>query len=336
MSKVTVQSPANIAFIKYWGMKDKNLGLPYNASISMSLSGCQTITTAEIDNSSSRDSIEIQQEGSYVALQKKSAKNLKAYEQIERIRQLTGAKDYLKIRTKNSFPADAGIASSASGFSALTAAALLAYGNKKLFEDTPAFSRLIRLAGSGSAVRSVYGGYVEFLEGDDTTAVARQLAPADHWELTDIIAVVTTDKKDVSSSDGHDRVETSAYFQTRLSELPKRLDATRKAIQTKDFSLLGTCIEADTISMHTVMMTSVPPIYYFQPGTIAVMNAVTQYRREGAECYFSIDAGANVHVICEKKNAEFLEKSLKALPFVQSTIYNEPCAGTHEIEKHIL
>lgn len=336
MSKVTVKSPANIAFIKYWGVKDQTLYLPYNTSISMNLSGCLTTTTAQIDDSASEDTIHIKEKNTFIPLSKTHGKNAKAYDQIDRLRNMLGERQYIKIYTENSFPSDAGIASSASGFSALTASILLAFGRKDIFEDKKALSRLVRLAGSGSAVRSVYGGFVEFSEGDDQAAVAHQIAAETHWDIIDLIAVVSTVKKDISSSEGHTRVESSQYFETRLKELPDRINHTRKAILDKKFSVLGPLIEADTISMHTVMMTSEPPIFYWQPGTLEVMNAVTQWRREGLESYFSIDAGANVHIICEKKNAPALKKRLQGLSLVHSTIYNEPCIGTHEIQDHLL
>lgn len=335
MSKVTVQSPANIAFIKYWGMKDPQLNLPHNDSISMTLSGCQTITTIDTKTDRAEDTIEIEHEGTFSLLEKNSAKNKKAYEQIERIRALAHSHDKVQIKTKNTFPSDAGIASSASGFSALTGALLLAYGLPEIFSDKTHLSRLVRLAGSGSAVRSVYGGYVAFTAGEDDTSVAKQIANENHWDLVDIIAIVSTAKKDISSTQGHERVDSSPYFETRLKEMQPRINDTRTAIREKNFAQIGPLIEADTISMHAVMMTSAPPIYYWQPGTIAVMNAVMQWRKEGLESYFSIDAGANVHVICEKKNASELEKRLQRISFVQSTIYNEPCAGVHEINEHL-
>ena len=302
----------------------------------MTLGACQTITTIERSGQISEDIIEIEKNGSFIPLEKDTIKNKKAYEQIERIRNMSPLKEYVHIRTKNSFPSDAGIASSASGFSALTAALLLTFDLKGMFDDKKELSRQVRLCGSASAARSVYGGFVELIAGeDDKSSVCEQIADEHHWDLVDVIAVLSAEKKKTSTSSGHALADSSPYFETRIKEMQARIDITRKSIQEKNFSALGSLIEADTISMHAVMMTSVPPIYYWEPGTIAVMKSVMNWRTEALESYFSIDAGANVHVICEKKNAAEVKKRLQDISFVQSTIYNEPCAGTHEISGHL-
>ena len=118
--------------------------------------------------------------------------------------------------------------------------------------------------------------------------------------------------------------------------MQSRIKATRDAIHKKNIQKLGVATEEDTISLHIVMMTSKPPAYYWEPGTIAIMKAVVNWReKDNIQAYFSIDAGANVHVICEKKDAKKVEKRLNAIPFVKSTIYNEPCEGTHEVKDHL-
>src|SRR3989338_242067 len=296
MKKITVKSPANIAFIKYWGQTKQNLFIPRNNNISMTLSDCQTITTIEKDPKLKEDIIELQKGDGYSPLLKDTHKGKNAYEQINRIRKLSKSKDKVRIRSKNTFPSDAGIASSASGFSALTGALLLAH--------------------------------------DQSYAV--QIADEKSWDLVDIVAIVSSEKKKTSSSQGHAAVDSSPYYKTRLAEMQPRIKTTREAILAKDIRKLGVCTEEDTISLHIVMMSSKPPAYYWEPGTIAVMKAVMNWREaDNIQAYFSIDAGANVHVICEKKDAKKVEKRLQAIPFVKSTIYNEPCAGTHEIKRHL-
>ncbi len=338
MQKVTVQSPANIAFIKYWGQTKHNLYIPRNNNISMTLSGCITTTTLEKSTTLAEDRIEIKTEqGDYELLSKKTEKGKKAYEQIERIRNVSKSTDKVLIKSQNSFPSDAGIASSASGFSALTGVLLLAFNQKHLFEDKKELSRQVRLNGSASAARSVYGGYVELLAGNThEEAYAIQLADENYWDLVDIIAVVNTDKKKSSSSVGHAVADTSPYFETRLLEMLPRIDQTKKAIINKNLTILGPLIEADCISMHTVMMTSKPPLFYWDPGTIAIIKDVIQMReKENIQAYFTIDAGANVHIICEKKNSEKVTMELKKNPFIISTIYNEPGEGTKQIDNHL-
>ncbi len=338
MQKVTVQSPANIAFIKYWGQTEHNLYIPKNNNISMTLSGCITTTTIERSPGIKEDTIEIKNmNGSFEPLSKDTVKGKKAYEQIERIRQMSGSSDKVTIKSVNSFPSDAGIASSASGFSALTGALLLAFDQKQVFEDKQAFSKEVRLSGSASAARSVYGGFVELHTGtshDD--AYAEQIAEEDYWDLVDLIAVVNAEKKKTSSSEGHETATTSPYFKTRLEEVKSRIKKARQAIQDKNIKLLGPCIEEDAISMHMVMMTSKPPAYYWEAGTVAVMHDVLHLRNEkNIQVYFTIDAGANVHVICEKKDADLVEQALKQNELVKSTIYNEPYKGASISNQHL-
>lgn len=336
MSKVTVKAPANIAFIKYWGNTEDNL--PLNSSISMTLDACQTTTTIELVGEK-YDFIEIADEkGNFQELKRTSIKGTKAYEQIERIRELAGKTERVHVKSSNSFPSSAGIASSASGFCALTSALLLVYGLKAPFEDKKELSKLVRLSGSGSAARSVMSGFVELIGGDAHHAsYAVQIADANHWDLCDVIAIIDSGMKKTPSSEGHRTASTSPYFETRLIEMQDRIKYARKALLEKKFEKLGKAIEQDTISMHTVMMTSKPPLYYWAPGTIDVMNHVLKWREEdNLQAYFSIDAGANVHVICQAPDATEVSNRLQKLSLVQSTIINHPAPGVHQIEDHLL
>lgn len=328
--KVTIQSPANIAFVKYWGMRDPKLFIPMNNHISMNMSACTTTTTIELTDDPT-DVIEIEFfKQSAQRLESNSIKYQNILDQIDRIRSLAGSEKRVKIFTTNNFPADAGIASSASGFSALTGALLIAYGMRDKFDNKVEFSKQVRLCGSGSATRSVYGGFVEYIAGtnhDDSYAVL--IADEKHWDLVDIVAIVDPEKKKISSSEGHSIAGTSPYFDARLSELPNRVEVVRKAILDKDIRTLGPEIEKDSTSLHVVMMTSNPPAFYWAPGSISIMKEVMRWREEDdLQAYFTLDAGANVHVICEKKDAEEVTKRLEANPFVKWTIYNEVCEGT--------
>lgn len=338
MQKVTVQSPANIAFIKYWGQTKHNLYIPMNDNISMTLSNCLTVTTVHASSDFKEDIIKIQQsDNTFLQLTKDTEKNKNAYEQIKRVRKLAQSSEKVLVKTKNMFPMDAGIASSASGFSALTGALLLAFGQKKLFDDKKEFSKIARLSGSASAARSVFGGFVELHSGkshDD--AFSQQIADEKSWDLVDIIAVVSTGKKKVSTSIGHAAADSSPYFHARLVEMPQRIKETRQAIIDRNIEKLGSAIEADAISMHAVMMTSNPPLYYWEPGTIAVIKSLINWREQNnLQAFFTIDAGANVHVITEKKNAQKVQERLQEIEFVKETIYNEPVQGTHEIQNHL-
>lgn len=336
--KITTIAPANIAFIKYWGRADHKLFLPRNNNISMNMSGCKTTTTIEVSDDILEDIIEVKfHNKDYSVLEKSSIKARNVYDQIDRIRKMVGSNSKIKIKSTNNFPADAGIASSASSFSALTAALLLIFGLKDKYEDKEELSRQIRLCGSGSAIRSSMDGYVEFLAGSTHEgAHAVQIADHNHWDLVDIVAIVDPEKKKISSSEGHETADTSPYFEPRLIEMQDRINICRQAIIDKDIRKLGPCIEKDSTSMHCVMMTQTPPAFYWSPGSIRIMKEVMDWREEeDLQAYFTLDAGANVHVICEKKDAEEVQKRLKANEFVKWTIYNEPCEGVKTSEEHL-
>ena len=259
------------------------------------------------------------------------------FDQITRIKGVAKSKQSIHIKSENNFPADAGIASSASGFAALTGALLLAYGLDELYEDKKEFSRQVRLCGSGSAVRSVYGGFVEMFAGTDhESSYANQVADEYHWDLVDIVAIVDADKKKISSSEGHEQAETSPFLKARIEHTNKQFPIVRQAIINKDFQTLGEAIELESTSMHAVMMTQNPPAYYWAPGSISIVKQVREIREhQHILAYTTFDAGANAHIICQKKDAPAIETLMKENPFVKSTIYNEPAPGAHEVTEHL-
>lgn len=330
MSMVTVTAPANIAFIKYWGNSKNNL--PLNPSISMTLSSCVTTTTVS-SAEKEEDLIFIENEGGEVSeLKKDSIKNIKAYEQIERVKNIAGFKGFLTVSSKNSFPSMAGIASSASGFCALTSGVVLFTGLNNIFNDKKELSKLVRLSGSASASRSVHNGFVELKTGkSEDESFAVEIAPPDHWSLCDVIAVVSSKSKKTPSSEGHLLALTSPYLKTRIHEMQKRIGLVREAILNRDLEKIGICAEQDTISMHAVMMTSIPPLYYFTEGTMSVIHQVFKLRSSGLAVYFSIDAGANVHLICEKKDEKKVVEEFSRNEFVEKTIVNYPCPGVCQL-----
>jgi diphosphomevalonate decarboxylase len=337
-NKVTTVAPANIAFIKYWGRNNHELFIPSNSSISMTLSNCLTTSTIEIDDSLKEDLIEIKFENQdYKKLDLSSIKAADLIKQINRIRKLSGINSHIRIKSENNFPADAGLASSASSFAAITAGLLIVFGLNNKFDDKIELSREIRLSGSGSAARSAMGGFVELLSGNDHNSThAIQIAKANHWELLDIIAVVDTEKKKISSSEGHNLANTSPYFATRLIEMQDRIMQTRESILAKDFKTLGECIEDDMLSMHLIMMTQKPSLFYWSPGSVAIMRAIRELREEkGILAYCTLDAGPNVHIICEDKNRDYIKSFINEIPYVKKIIVNEPAEGVIEIDKHL-
>lgn len=341
MKKVTAIAPANIAFIKYWGRTDNKLFLPLNPSISMTMDKCLTKTTGFIDSNIKDDLIEIKEFNSNEFIKLDKVNNIKAhdvYNQIERIRNLSDIKGKVHIYTENSFPSDSGIASSASGFCALTACLLNLFERQDLFIDKKEFSKQVRLCGSGSAVRSVYGGFVEFTSGEThEESYAVQLYDENFWDLYDLVCIVDPSKKKVSSSKGHMDSNTSPFMKARQIELSDRIKEVKKALSKKDLPSLGKCIEEEAISMHAVMMTQKPPLFYFEPGTISIIKQLIDLRKEKYILgYFTIDAGANVHVITDRANLTNLQMELEKNPFIKSIIVNKPFKGAFLSEDHLI
>jgi diphosphomevalonate decarboxylase len=298
----------NIAFIKYWGNRDNTLRLPANGSISMNLEGLETHTRVKYDESFSADELWIN--GRHAD----EAGVIRASRMLDEVRQLAGIRLFARVESQNNFPLAAGIASSASGFAALALAASHACGVEL---DEAGISRLARHS-SGSACRSIPGGFVEWMTGmGDEDSYAVSIAPPGSWDLVDCIVLVSIDPKTTGSSLGHSLAGTSPLQPGRVEDAPRRLAICRKAILGRDFSGFASIVEEDSNLMHAVMMTSHPPLFYWQPATFLVMQAVREARAQGLQACYTVDAGPNVHVLCEGTIRQETVKFLESLPGVQ-------------------
>ncbi len=314
--RATAQAAANIAFIKYWGATDLERAIPVNRSISMTLRECNTRTTAHYLPSPGKDDIVLLREGSREIAPPAFSERIEQH--LNRLREWAGCDGHFRIETRNSFPSAAGMASSASGFAALTLAVTASLGHDL---DAEALSTLARRSGSGSAARSTMGGYVEWPVGsEEETCHARQVAPAAAWDLRDLIAVVQTGAKDVSSLDGHRRAPSSPYFERRQELLSDRLSTVRAAIAARDFQSLGEVVEEEAIDLHLIAMSSRPPIFYWKPATVAVLERVRELRRSGVLAYSTMDAGANVHVLCQPEDEDTVAEALAGVRGVDGVI----------------
>jgi len=305
----------NIAFIKYWGNIDHHQRIPSNGSISMNLGGLYSRTRVTFSLEFGIDQFILNQQPMVgVPLQRVST-------HLDKVRRLTGIQLFARVESQNNFPTGSGLASSASGFAALTLAACKAAGLKL---DEPDLSRLARSA-SGSACRSVPGGFVEWQVGeDDQTSFAYSLASPDHWDLVDCVAVVSQVHKPISSQEGHLLAGSSPFQAARLADAPHRLEICRRAIMERDFEALVDVVELDSNLMHSVMMTSSPPLFYWQPTTLEVMRAVSDWRREGLPVCYTVDAGPNVHVISLSSWASQITERLNQIPGISKVITANP------------
>jgi len=301
--KATAIAHPNIALVKYWGNRDNALRLPANSSLSMNLAALTTTTTVEFISSLDTDSVTIDDAEATASARERVSTHL------DRVRALASISLRARIISRNNFPAGTGLASSASAFAALTVAACAAAG---LQLSTDALSRLAR-RGSGSACRSVPGGYVLWDAcDDDDCSFGRTIAPPDHWDLRDVIAIVESAHKAIGSTQGHALAGTSPLQAARVASTPARLERCKTAILARDFPTLAEVIEQDALTMHAVMMTGAPSLLYWRPATLAVMQAIRAWRADGLAVAFTIDAGPNVHCICPAESSAQVEHLARA------------------------
>lgn len=319
--KATSISCANIAFIKYWGNRDHKLRLPVTSSISMNLDGLHTRTTVTFDSSHSADVIVL---GGDVQSPEASKR---VSEHLDRVRSLAGIKTFARVDSQNNFPTGTGIASSASGLAALTVAACAAAGLQLAERDLSILAR----QGSGSASRSIPTGFVEWQMGttvDGSDSFAYSIAAPEHWALADCIAIVSHAHKEVGSTGGHALAPTSPLQQARIDDTPRRIRAVREALLARDFSQFARAVEEDSTIMHAIMMTSRPPLYYWLPPTLAILETVRKWRADGLPACTTIDAGPNVHVITLAEYKDEVASRLKTIPGVQTVLTATPGGPT--------
>jgi diphosphomevalonate decarboxylase len=298
MSNLTASAIAhpNIAFIKYWGNCEPEARIPANGSISMNLSGLETRTSVAFDAFLSSDDLTLnRQPAGGAALGRVS-------DFLDHIRQKAGINHFARVESENNFPMGAGIASSASAFAALALAASTAAG---LELNESELSRLARL-GSGSACRSIPGGFT------------------DHWNLVDCVAIVSQEHKLTGSTEGHALAHTSPIQSARVADAPRRLKQCRQAILDRDFESFAEVTELDCNLMHAVMMTSTPRLIYWQPATLAIIQWVQARRQEGIQVCYTVDAGPNVHVLCTKEYAMQVEIPLRGISGVKDVLTSSP------------
>jgi diphosphomevalonate decarboxylase len=322
--RATAAANSNIALIKYWGNRHQELRLPSNPSLSMNLAGLTTTTHVEFDPSLTADVLIL--DGREVT----GAGRERVGRFLDQVRQQTSevSRLFARVESRNNFPSGVGLASSASGFAALAVAATAAAG---LQLSEAELSRLARL-GSGSACRSVPAGFVEWQSGAaDRSSYGQSIAPADHWDLRDIVALIDVEHKTVGSTEGHAVADSSPLQAARVATATDRLAQARSAVLGRDFAALADVVERDSLMMHAVMITSSPALLYWQPATIAIMQAVVQWRANGLAACTTIDAGPNVHVICTAEAAEEVALRLRVIPGVRQVIASRVGGPAHLI-----
>ncbi|MET9676825.1 diphosphomevalonate decarboxylase [Streptomyces sp. NPDC006482] len=327
---VTAVAPANIALIKYWGMTDPTAVLPANPSLSMTLSRCVSHCTAEKLDAAGEDELWWRTpDGGTVPAPAPIADGIRRH--LLRLRGDEGPA--LRITTGNTFPTAAGIASSASGFTALTLAVTTLLGRQP---DPADLSVLSRLSGSGSAARSAYGGYVRWPgTPEDPSSAAAPVLDADAFPLCDVIAVVDNEPKEISSREGHRRAVTSPYFSRRLETLPARTATVERALREGDFAALAEAVEQEAVDLHLIAMSAGPPVFYWQPATVALLALARELRADGLDVCATIDAGPNVHLLTTAAHRDQVMDAVTATPGVLTTIADETGTGPYLTDAHL-
>lgn len=301
MATATARAHPNIAFIKYWGNRDNALKIPVNGSLSMNLDGLFTETSVTWHDSEGQDTLTLN--GS----EADEATLARVQRHMTMLRERLGVKGYGAVVSANNFPMGVGIASSAASFAALTVAAVRAMG---VTLEERELTRLARI-GSGSASRSVPTGFVEWQAGDDhASSYAYSFAEPSHWDLVDVVAVVSDAHKKVGSEDGHKTAETSDLQGARVAGAYARVATCKRAIEARDFTSFAEVVELDSNLMHAVMMTSRPALFYWQAATMTVMQAVRELRQDGLSVCYTLDAGPNVHCLCLSKDVAQVRDAL--------------------------
>lgn len=310
---VTAVAHSNIALVKYWGKRagsDPALNLPDVGSISITLGGLSTRTTVSFEGHAD----EVILEGGAAAGGDKARQRILAF--VSRIRRRAGMNTPVRVVTQNDFPTGAGLASSASGFAALALAASQAAGLQMSGRE---LSQLAR-CGSGSAARSLFGGFVELHKGDRADGddcFAEPLLGPGAWPLEVLVAVTSEAHKAVGSTEGMNLTrDTSPYYSAWVTSQPQDLALARSAIAAQDFAALAEVTEGSCLTMHGLMLSSRPGLLYWKPATVAVMELVREARAQGIGACFTIDAGPQVKVVCAPGEAEKLCAQLESVPGV--------------------
>jgi len=362
MGKSSAYAHPNIALIKYWGKSrdhPPNLNIPTNDSVSMTKESINTATsgidllthtTIEFSEQYNEDTGFLKTNDPLIPFNEIQMKRI--LKVVDALKQSANTYLHFKMISQNKFPTAAGLASSSSAFAALatcTADAL------NLNLDKIELSKYARL-GSGSASRSLHGGFVYWNKGNShDTSYAEQICACNEFNIAAVIAVIDRGKKEVSSDVGQEAAHSSVFNQIKINESQKQAIEIKKAIQDDDFTTVGKIAEKNCLYMHSVMMTSEPPLFYWEPNTLKVIKTVLNTRRqffqtykmiekgikqkekEGIECYFTVDAGPNIHCLCRTEDLDAAQNMIQNIGIPEKNIVRVRQAdyGSKIVNEHL-
>ncbi len=323
--QATAHAQPNIALVKYWGKRDAALNLPAAGSLSITLDALHTRTRVRFDDALAADDITLNGECD-------DAQGRKIGAFLDLFRTRAGITARAHVESGNDFPTGAGLASSASGFAALAVAVDHALG---LDLDARELSVLAR-RGSGSAARSIFGGFVEMSAGardDGGDAFATPLLEASAWPLKVVVAITTREKKTISSRVGMDRSrDTSPFYRDWIATVPGDLATAREAVQARDFEKLAHVSEASCMAMHAVMLATRPALIYWNPATLECIQCIRTLQAQGTGVFFTIDAGPQVKAVCLPGDAARVADALRDVTGVQDVLVSGLGEGARVVE----
>jgi diphosphomevalonate decarboxylase len=315
----TARANVNLALVKYWGKREPTLNLPATSSLSLTLDGlsvdarvafgAETVDRLEIDGAPA-----VGEEAARVA------------GFLDVVRAEAGRRERATVATRSTVPRGVGLASSAAAFAALALAASRAAGMEL---DPTSLSALAR-RGSGSAARSVFGGFVEWHRGersDGRDSVAEPLAGPEHWDLRVVVAITSSAPKAVSSRDGMRRATESPLYPAWVAGVEADLRAARAAVAARDLEALGLVAEHSALTMHAIGLAARPPLLYWRGATVECLHRVWELRATGIAAFASIDAGPQVKVLCEPGDVARVADALEGVSGVERVLTSHPGRG---------
>lgn len=326
MHRGVARAPINIALVKYWGKRDARLNLPLNGSISVTLDHYFVTASVGLLPEQSKNDVAVN------GVPASGTEHGRVSEFLDRLKEYAGVTGGVQAETTANVPMASGLASSSAVFAALTKAFALSL---RLPWSDDQLSRLARL-GSGSACRSVHGGFVEWFRGsrpDGEDSYAVPLAPINSWpSLTFLVVKVEAGPKAVSSRDGMQRVvDTSPLYPGWLASVDDDLRQVRDAIIQKDLTLLGLVAESNALKMHATAFSANPPLIYWTGATVSVIRRVQEMRTRGMEAYITIDAGPHPVVLAERRHAQRIADILSEIPGVSEVVATRPGPGVRAV-----
>lgn len=302
---VAYRAHTNIALIKYWGKRNKELFLPVTSSLSLTLDQFYTDTKLSWNDQTPSDTFTLNGQ----VQDANAVQNVSRF--IDMFRELSGINQHVHVDSVNHVPTAAGLASSASAYAALAAA------SNDLFQTNLSRQELSTYArqGSGSASRSLFGGFVLWNKGvddDSAASYAEQIDEAD-WDIGMVVVVINNEKKKISSRVGMEHtIQTSPFYSLWPETVEADLEKMLPAIEVRDFKTIGEIAEHNAMKMHATVIASNPSINYWEPKSLVAMDIVRDLREAGIDCYFTMDAGPNVKVLCRLSQAHIIKEAFSS------------------------